>query len=75
MKTALFLVVMTCVGCANVEIKKNIDDLEKTDAYIIPEYLKYVDADATKDADAKANRKKIVESRQHIIDALKKATE
>lgn len=76
-KIALLAVVLSgfLSGCANVEIKKNIQDLEASDKLMIPEYTTLIEKEYASDPAKIENRKKLIESRQHVIDALKKATE
>jgi hypothetical protein len=57
-------------ACCSVE-QRAIAQLEANDKLVIPAYLKYVDADASLKADEKADRHKLVESRQQLLEAIK----
>lgn len=67
----LFVVALLASGCCAVP-KKLVGDIEATHAKMLPKYLKYVDADATLDAAAKDDEKKLAESLQRLVEALKK---
>lgn len=49
-----------------------LGQLEANDKLILPAYLKYVDADPALSKDQKDDRKKLVESRGRLFEALKK---
>lgn len=69
---ALVLVLGTLGGCCAVE-KKAVQDVEETHKIILPDYLKYVEADPNLKPEQKDDRKKLVESLQRLTDALKKS--
>lgn len=68
---------LACMACGTSPIKKRaVDNLEKTHGMIFPEYIRLVeahkyDADPVKDKKEKDDRKKLVESAQHIVQGLK----
>lgn len=67
----LYIGALLASGCCAVP-QKLVGDIEATHAKILPKYLKYVEADATLDAASKDDEKKLVESLQHVVDAMKK---
>lgn len=57
-------------ACASVE-KKTVLDLHDASSRVLPQHLKYLDADTAMDPDRKDDQKKQVEAMQRAIDALK----
>jgi len=49
-----------------------LGQLEANDKLILPAYLKYVDADPVLSKEQKDDRKKLVESRGRLFEAIKK---
>lgn len=76
---ALFAVVAAfgCLstGCRCTAERNAVAEIEKTQAIMDVEYLKYVEADSKLDAASKDDRKKLVESRQRLLNRLKKSLE
>jgi hypothetical protein len=70
----LVVVAVFTSGCCAVP-QKLVKDIEDTNAKILPKYLKYVEADANLDAGKKDDEKKLVESLQRVVEALKKQVE
>ena len=59
-------------ACCSAD-KAALAQLRANDEIIMPAYVKYVDGDASLSADQKSDRKKLVESRKMLFDAIEKA--
>lgn len=59
--------------CATFD-KQAVTELRNNDALIMPDYLKYVEADTKLSKDQKDDRKKLVESRGRLLDAIDKGS-
>ena len=79
MKTLAVLVLLSLPaipGCATCKAEKNaVAEIEKTQAIMDSEYLRYTDHDPLLTPEQKDNRRKLVESRQRLLDKLKKSLE
>jgi len=64
--------VLSFAGCSTVD-RNAVNQIEVTHAQILPKYLEYVSKDATLSDPQKEDRKKLVESLQRIVAALKKS--
>jgi hypothetical protein len=62
-------------GCVCKAEKQVVSEIEKTQAIMDAEYLKYVEADPLLKPDDKTDRKKLVESRSRLLEKLKKSLE
>jgi hypothetical protein len=74
MKKFSLVLLLLLGGCCAVE-RNAVKQVEDTHAIILPDYVQYVEADATKTPEQKDDRKKLVESLKHVVEALKKSTE
>lgn len=72
---ALAFVLALSVGCSCGIEKKAVNDLKATHDLIYPEYLKLVEKEYAADKDKIDNRKKLVQSSNDIVNAMKKAVE
>ena len=70
----VILVALFMGACCPID-KKAVSDLEASDNLIIPAYLNYVDKDSALNKDQKDDRKKLVESRKRLLEAMKKAVD
>lgn len=61
---------LSVVGCCAVP-QKAVQQIEATHDIVLPKYLRYVEQDAALNADQKDDQKKLVESLQRLVDALK----
>jgi hypothetical protein len=66
------LVGLSMGACCPID-KNAVSQLRANDDIIMPAYVKYVDGDASLNADQKNDRKKLVESRKALLDAIEKA--
>ena len=71
--TAL-MVLCTMGACCTAE-RKAVSDIESTQTIVLPQYLQYVDKDASLNAAQKDDRKKLVESLKRLVQALKASLE
>jgi hypothetical protein len=62
-------------GCVCKAEKQVVSEIEKTQAIMDVEYLRYVEADPLLKPEDKTDRKKLVESRSRLLDKLKKSLE
>lgn len=70
------LVGLSMGACCATFDKAAVTQLRNNDELIMPEYLKYVDGDVASGKLTKAqadDRKKLVESRKNLLDAIDKA--
>ena len=73
---ALFSVaILSLASCSCSHLQPAVAQVDNSHKLIATKLLQYVDKDASLDAKAKDDWKKLVESDQRNIDALKKATE
>jgi hypothetical protein len=76
-KIALGLVALlglTMGACCATFDKQAVTELRNNDALVMPEYLKYVENDPALSKERKDDRKKLVESRARLLDAIDKGS-
>jgi hypothetical protein len=76
-KKLLFLVVLCFAvsGCVCKAEKRGIEQVEKTLEVEDSEYLRYVQHDPLLTAEQKDDKRKLIESRKRLLEAVKKSME
>lgn len=69
------VLIFSAIGCSCTVEKKAVSDIEATHKIVLPQYVKYVEADGNLDNDQKDDRKKLVGSLQRLVGSLKKSVE
>lgn len=75
MKRLVFVLAVLVAGCHCAAEKQVVTDIEKTQTYMDAEYLRYIDHDPMLKPEEKDDRHKMIESRQRLLEKLKKSLE
>lgn len=67
------MLALSAIGCSCGIEKKAVGDLEATHNLIFPEYIRLVEKEHAAAPDKIENRKKLVQSANDLVGALKKA--
>ena len=69
------LMALSLGACSCTAEKKAVSDIQSTQQIVLPQYLNYVEKDASLNKDQKDDRKKLVESLQRLVEVLRKSLE
>jgi hypothetical protein len=68
----LYTALLFLSGCCSVE-KNAVKQIEATDKIVHSEYIRYIDGDVLLSDEQKDDRRKLIDSRIRLMDALKKS--
>lgn len=67
------VVSLAMAACTCAAAKKAADEIEASHRIVLPQYVSYVEKDASLNPDQKNDRKKLVESLENLVKSLKQS--